>query len=69
MKDAHCAELDFDEKTGLFGVFDGHGGKLKYLKSFINNNHAVFILYIILNNPLPIDMLFEILNSQKETLI
>jgi len=26
MEDAHCAELDFDEKTGLFGVFDGHGG-------------------------------------------
>ena len=30
LKDAHCAELDFDEKTGLFGVFDGHGGKFRF---------------------------------------
>jgi len=26
MEDAHCSELDVDDKTGLFGVFDGHGG-------------------------------------------
>ena len=32
LKDAHCAELDFDEKTGLFGVFDGHGGKIRFFQ-------------------------------------
>jgi len=28
MEDAHIAELNLGDDTYLFGVFDGHGGKL-----------------------------------------
>ena len=27
MEDAHIAQLDIDNDTHIFGVFDGHGGK------------------------------------------
>jgi protein phosphatase PTC4 len=27
MEDAHCVKIDEHEKVGVFGVFDGHGGK------------------------------------------
>jgi len=31
MEDAHIAELNLGDDTYLFGVFDGHGGKLSCL--------------------------------------
>lgn len=27
MEDAHCVKIDEQERVGVFGVFDGHGGK------------------------------------------
>ena len=44
LQDAHNAILNFDERTSLFAVYDGHGGHevaeytAKKLPSFIKNN-------------------------------
>ncbi|KAJ3679535.1 hypothetical protein LUZ60_017546 [Juncus effusus] len=46
MEDAHAAELDLDEQTSFFGVYDGHGGKAvakfcaKYLHLETMRNYA-----------------------------
>jgi len=31
MEDAHLANLDIGDGVAIFGVFDGHGGKLNQL--------------------------------------
>ena len=44
MEDSHIANLDIGDGVSIFGVFDGHGGKLKLLfKVYIGSEVAIFV--------------------------
>jgi serine/threonine protein phosphatase PrpC len=42
MEDSHIANIQFDGKTGLFGVFDGHGGV--EVAQFVKRNYEQVLL-------------------------
>lgn len=45
MEDSHIAHIDLDNNVSIFGVFDGHGGKIHFLvEDLVNVGREVALL-------------------------
>jgi serine/threonine protein phosphatase PrpC len=42
MEDAHISSMDIGDGVGIFGVFDGHGGKPLFNSSYVGSEVALF---------------------------